>query len=89
MMDMKPTSRHGIKGKIKVDFLQQIDVMKDVRNAYHKKILPFVAIDPRREDVYENVQNPSPELCRITSRESMLQDFSSLHSLEECLANPR
>jgi hypothetical protein len=33
MMDMKPTSRHGIKGEIKVDFLQQIDVMKDVRTA--------------------------------------------------------
>jgi len=55
MMDMKPNQGHGINGKIKVDFLQQIDVMKDVRNAYPQNILPFVAIDPRRPDEYEKV----------------------------------
>ncbi len=41
MMDMKPKKHHGIKGKPKIDFLQQMDKMREVMNKVPDKVLPF------------------------------------------------
>ncbi len=50
MMDMRP----GIKGEQKVDYNTQIDNMRNLRNQYPDKLLPFVAIDPNNCDC-ENI----------------------------------
>lgn len=50
MMDMRP----GIKGKQKVNYNEQIDNVKNLRDQFPDKLLPFVAIDPNNQDV-ENI----------------------------------
>lgn len=47
MMDMKP----GIDGKQKIAYAEQIANMKQLRDKYPDKLLPFIAIDPRRQNV--------------------------------------
>jgi predicted TIM-barrel fold metal-dependent hydrolase len=49
MMDMRP----GIKGKQAVDYFTQIDDMRNLRNKYPDKLLPFIAIDPNNPKAYE------------------------------------
>jgi len=49
MMDMSP----GIKGKQKVDYHAQMKDMKDLRDQFPDKLLPFVAIDPNNPDAEE------------------------------------
>lgn len=47
MMDMEP----GIGGDQTTPYLDQIDNMRQLRDNYPDKLLPFVAIDPRNPDV--------------------------------------
>jgi len=49
MMDM----REGIGGKLIRNLEAQMDVIKTLRNAYPAKILPYMAIDPRRTNALE------------------------------------
>jgi len=55
MMDMQPKKHRGIKGKLKIDFPQQMNKMKQVMNKTPDKVLPFVAIDPRRDNVFNDI----------------------------------
>jgi uncharacterized protein len=50
MMDMA----QGIGGAIEDDFLIQIEKMKELRDAYPSKILPFIALDPNNPLMKEN-----------------------------------
>jgi predicted TIM-barrel fold metal-dependent hydrolase len=47
MLDMRP----GIEGNQRVPYSQQIENMKNLRDAHPDKLLPFVALDPRNPDL--------------------------------------
>jgi len=49
MMDMRP----GIKGTQNVDYHAQMKDMKELRDQFPDKLLPFVAIDPNNPDAEE------------------------------------
>jgi uncharacterized protein len=52
MMDLLP----GIGGNIQKDFYHQMAEMKDIRDKYPDKILPFVAIDPNNNEAIDIFQ---------------------------------
>ena len=55
MMDMQPKKGEGIKGNIKAEYPIQIERMIDLRKQHADKLLPFVAIDPRRPRVFNDI----------------------------------
>ena len=61
MMDFQARSQAGIKGKTRKTFQDQIAEMKKLVNKYPGRILPFLAIDPRRPRVLEDVFLPAFE----------------------------
>ncbi len=61
MMDFQPRTGDGIKGKTKKDFPRQIDEIKALTDKYPGRILPFLAIDPRRPRVLEDIFLPAFE----------------------------
>ena len=58
LMDMQPTADTGIKGKVHKDYMDQILDMVALVSKYPTKLMPFVAIDPRRKDVIEKIFLP-------------------------------
>lgn len=55
MMDMQPKKRAGVRGKIRKSYYKYIDETRDIRDAYPGKFLPFIAVDPRRKDMFKSV----------------------------------
>ena len=61
MMDFQPRKGDGIRGKTKKDFYRQIDEIKNLAEKYPGRILPFLAIDPRRPRMLEDIFLPAFE----------------------------
>lgn len=61
MMDMGT----GIEGEQKMDYLTQISDMKNLRDQFPDKLLPFVALDPNNPDVDKIFLNAFSEECKF------------------------
>ena len=61
MMDFQPHPGAGIKGKANKTFSEQIEDMQKLTEKYPGRILPFLAVDPRRPEVLENFFFPAFE----------------------------
>jgi len=63
MMDLQANKKEkaGIKGRIKKPYPEQVREMKELVQNYPDRILPFLAVDPRREDVFDKIFVPAFE----------------------------
>ena len=59
MMDFQPRPGEGVRGKLQKSYSQQVEDMADLRDRYPDRILPFLAIDPRRPGVFEEMFLPA------------------------------